>query len=1324
MSFITWHTRGNASALGKLKIWFCAHPDDVKQYLKPISENIYDINYFDWAIWYDKELSEDYDNDFFKGLGRMDLFVVPVTKKLLCEPNRAMDVEVPFAIENHIPILPLVQESGLIEQFNKKFHNLQYIDTADKDFKEKLKNYLCQNLTEGDLIDRVKGNFLKYIFLSYRKKDRAFVSKIMSGIHSRPCFRQVAIWFDDFLKPGENFDEQILEEIDQSDAILLLVTPNILEDNNYVLTCEYVEALKREKLILPVEAQETDDEEYRTKYYTLPKGVPIDNIEEILSILEKQLESIKDAKSSPESNYLLGLAYLNGIDVEKNYEYAVEFLQSAAAGGSATAMEKLSNMYIHGNGVAFSYSSAIYWKKALTQHYADVYNDLCDEKSAVNYIDSLRAYAKLFRDACMTEQEMESHIHRCRVCEEISSRFPHSFWFKRDLFEAYMAASQTYIAQGALERALEYVNKAQSIGESLDAMEGGVFNAYNTATTFAKLGEIHQEKGEYALARKNYHEAIKCAQKIVTVSLPKAKDPSIEEKNEPILPHDVERAIIHLITLCWTSLGDIAMEENNEDEAKYYYHDAERSLLGYSIGNSNLNLTDSIVYLFSRILKLYCAENNQYKAIAYCEKGLLICGVAKEDSWHPSLLIKGISLILEIEKTYEKYALIEKKNEAIRLRINLLEYLATKTKSASHLQEYCNFCGWYATNESRNGKDELANQYRIKAISVLQEYGEALPKDVANEYLYRFHYETSKGMVLCKDLHAAIDHSQKALELCSSGTLEDAESRLVNVYETLFDIYIDMGVTEKALEYIQKACMICSATQESCNSLVMKRKLSILTEKLAAFYLENEDAEQAREFMLYSASLSNEIFQVQRDAQSYDDLLHACICMMEISSENEEDFAVWHKTFIVIIRAYAEEFNVLLDADGDMLEEMVRKMVLAEEILLKLDSSETMYEILTVYSLINDLCAQLHVKVGMEESYKRIDDIGEQLLLIGNASNANGLYKILCHANKLMGQQWELSGHRDSAESCYLRAYEHAKARFTSFLSNESSDEYADILKKLGDLYTKNDIDKAIIYYVEAINLYKKMIAEYGEIYEKHNYAVTSVSLGKLYLSMGNTSLALSVYVDALVFLEKDIDMKRMYPRMEAIVLEKTADVYWEEQDPKWALYYKKALDIFEELYDAEPNEQTRHDLEIITERIASCHFISDDMDNAELYYLRLEKLQDLIYKREPGIRNLKKLKDTTGILAEIFEKRNAIETTVAYIEKLIKLCEVLKEHEPSEQAWFEYAFAIYKISIFRQDSYWLKNALRIFEKMKEHSQNQELYLHIIEDIRTRLSSR
>lgn len=71
--------------------------------------------------------------DYELRLREMQLFVVPVTTKLLINENRAMNVEVPVEFKNHIPVLPLMQESGLDNVFNAKFGDLQYLYKYDPD---------------------------------------------------------------------------------------------------------------------------------------------------------------------------------------------------------------------------------------------------------------------------------------------------------------------------------------------------------------------------------------------------------------------------------------------------------------------------------------------------------------------------------------------------------------------------------------------------------------------------------------------------------------------------------------------------------------------------------------------------------------------------------------------------------------------------------------------------------------------------------------------------------------------------------------------------------------------------------------------------------------------------------------------------------------------------------------------------------------------------------------------------------------------------------------------------------------------------------------
>ena len=113
------------------------------------------FNSEDCAVFYLETDTQPEDvEDYELRLCKMQLFVMPVTTKLLTKANRAMDVEVPFAFENHIPVLPLMRENGLDDVFNAKFGDLQYLDKHNIDptaipFEEKLTKYL-ESVIVGD----------------------------------------------------------------------------------------------------------------------------------------------------------------------------------------------------------------------------------------------------------------------------------------------------------------------------------------------------------------------------------------------------------------------------------------------------------------------------------------------------------------------------------------------------------------------------------------------------------------------------------------------------------------------------------------------------------------------------------------------------------------------------------------------------------------------------------------------------------------------------------------------------------------------------------------------------------------------------------------------------------------------------------------------------------------------------------------------------------------------------------------------------------------------------------------------------------------------
>ena len=371
----TWYkVRSKGRVLrNKSRVYFTCHPEDFGRYFDEISEQI--LKAHDCVIYYAKDMSAPYeDENWQEDLEQMNLFVFPVTLNLLRGGNRALDTDLPFAIEHKIPVLPLMMEHGLGELFTQSFGKVQYlsprqIDDTALSYEEKLDSFLDGILIGDELQKRIQAAFDAYIFLSYRKKDRKYANELMRLIHKNPLCRDIAIWYDEFLVPGEDFNESIAEALDKSSLFTLLVTPNLLEDQNYVMRVEYPEARKAGKEILPVEMVQTDSLQMAAKYLGIPMSVKGQDDEEFRARLFECLKSIavRENDTDPVHNFLIGLAYLNGIDVEKNNERAVEMITAAAEAELPEAMDKLAGMYEDGDGVDLNYREVKKWRERLLE---------------------------------------------------------------------------------------------------------------------------------------------------------------------------------------------------------------------------------------------------------------------------------------------------------------------------------------------------------------------------------------------------------------------------------------------------------------------------------------------------------------------------------------------------------------------------------------------------------------------------------------------------------------------------------------------------------------------------------------------------------------------------------------------------------------------------------------------------------------------------------------------------------------------------------------------------------------------------------------------
>ncbi len=303
-------------------------------------------------------------------LDKMNLIIIPVTAEYLNTKNQAYDFEFYYALKSNIPVLPILQDSSLATQFNEKCNNIQFLDEHSTDrteipFDIKLELYLSNILIDPETAKKIQAAFDVSVFLSYRKRDRAYAQELMGLIHNNPLCREIAIWYDEFLVAGEPFDVAIEEKIKDSELFLLLVTPNLLTKNNYIIETEYPVAVdKYHKTVLAVEYVLSDKKLFESTFRKATELIQLDKKDVFpVKILSHLQTGATENNSTAEHNFFIGLSYLGGICTEKNYAYAVEYITDSATKGLAVAQKKLADMYYSGEGVKQNAEKGNFWQK-------------------------------------------------------------------------------------------------------------------------------------------------------------------------------------------------------------------------------------------------------------------------------------------------------------------------------------------------------------------------------------------------------------------------------------------------------------------------------------------------------------------------------------------------------------------------------------------------------------------------------------------------------------------------------------------------------------------------------------------------------------------------------------------------------------------------------------------------------------------------------------------------------------------------------------------------------------------------------------------------
>ena len=480
-------TKGNSSPNGKPRVYFTCHPDDFDSYFDKICEDIFKTH--DPAIYYTEDMTEALDETNINiDLARMNLFLVPVTFRLMSESNRAMAVDIDYAKEQYIPILPFMMDDGIDAMYSqaKNFGERQYLnpgstDTTEVGYLEKLKKYLDSVLISDEMAKRVRAAFDAYVFLSYRKKDRAYANELMRIIHRIPECRDIAIWYDEFLTPGESFAENIKKAMEKSELFTLVVTPNLLEDGNFVMCEEYPSARRSGMDILPTEMVKTDHEKLGAMYDGIPTPVSPDDqyfSDTLLGVLTRIAKSEND--DDAEHNFLIGLAYLDGIDVETDVTRGIELITMAAEAGLPEAMEKLYFLYDAGHLVKLDYLVAQKWAERLTDCYRSSFGD--DNEYSIMWIHNLaHTCVDLAEyDKAILLQEWALSLTRKNLGNE-----------SYETISCINALATSYYMLGQYKKSLELQDEALRLGKKVlgeDHVE--------TISALVGLGQMHFDTGD------------------------------------------------------------------------------------------------------------------------------------------------------------------------------------------------------------------------------------------------------------------------------------------------------------------------------------------------------------------------------------------------------------------------------------------------------------------------------------------------------------------------------------------------------------------------------------------------------------------------------------------------------------------------------------------------------------------------------------------------------------------------------------------------------------------------------------------------------------
>ena len=338
--------------VNKDKIALFSHPADVEAH----QDIVFDLlSIYDCSVYVYMNESGIDDSLFSLWTGKFKLMVFAISERFIRDDSFQSEL-LRLAIKSKVKLLPiLIEHTGNIgRKFSSIYGSIHLIDKTRPNYDVNLRSFIESKVREFTNIGQEhKSHFRFKAFISYRKKDRAYLMRLLNGIHDIPQLMDMAIFYDDELIPGEDYRSRLTDEMHTSDVVFFVVTPRILERGNFVLCEEYPQAVKEHKMLIPVIMDDVDHDELFAQYPEFAEFGCL-RFDHIMGICDdewsEEMRSISSiygipSELSPEDKYYLAAAHVNGFGTAKDTRYAYSLFRESAQDGYYYAKAKIAFMH-------------------------------------------------------------------------------------------------------------------------------------------------------------------------------------------------------------------------------------------------------------------------------------------------------------------------------------------------------------------------------------------------------------------------------------------------------------------------------------------------------------------------------------------------------------------------------------------------------------------------------------------------------------------------------------------------------------------------------------------------------------------------------------------------------------------------------------------------------------------------------------------------------------------------------------------------------------------------------------------------------------------